>query len=517
MINVENPLHTEIRNIMFSSLSESIDSAFDVRTRIKREFDILLEDNQVEIVETILDFGIRNVALIASRSGGKTFGVIVGITLLSIDGFNGKPITIGITAPKLEQATRIVSTFRSQLMLRSPALRALVDERLSTNTKIVFTNGSFWEAFSGDELANEEGRHYDMLIMDEAQRLSNIAVSNILLPMIASSSFGKVIKLGVPRQRNHFYQSFKGNNYVALQYDWLHCGNLLRAGYKEINEVKYPVSILDKMPYSKKQQYFPNNPELWLDGDMTVEDFETQHEIKWLLNVDNLLNDQDQQMLIGDYEIGGPESDIYYFGLDFAGGSMVKEGGDWTQLVIGRVKNGVKRVESVYAWQGDIVNQMADILSIIHPKYGKYRCKFGVGDYGNLGSAIIDMFKHEGVDMDAVMFGARDPNSGKNMKNAMYDHFLVELRSGRFKYPKLESINKHKLFKKHIDEWCAIERHVGSGLNDNICAPSDMNDDCCSASILFAWGIDKLLDKKITRGPGNYKFPRILKGTSIVQ
>jgi hypothetical protein len=517
MISKNNYVYKEICNVISDSLLDSIDSAFSLKTRVQKEFNIQLEDNQIEIVEVLNDPHIKNTCIVASRSGGKTFGVIAGITLLSINQHNNKPITIGITAPKLEQATRIISTFRSQMMLRSPTLKAAIDERLSTNTKIIFKNGSFWEAFSGDVMANEEGRHYDILVMDEAQRLSDISVSNVLLPMVASSAVGKIVKLGVPRHRNHFYKSFKSSNYVALQYDWLHCGNLLKSGFKEIDGVKYPLAILNKMPYSKTQQYFPNNPELWVDGDMTVEDFETQHEIKWLLNVDNLLSEEDHKKLIGDFEPKGPESDIYFFGLDLAGGSLVQPGGDYTQLTVGRVKDGVKRIEAAYTFYGEITTQISEILNIIHPKYGLYRCKFGLADYGNLGSAVVDMMKHEGVDMDAIMFGSRDSSSGKNMKNAMYDHCLFEIRSDRFKYPTLNFISKNTTFKQHIDEWVNIERHASVSINDRIMAPPGQHDDCCSSAILLAWCIDKAIVKGLKAGPNKFIFPRILKGTSIVK
>lgn len=509
----EKFLSEEIDKAIFDNMFNCLEYSFDMSARIKKEFGVDLQDNQQEIVETFVDLSIKNMGLIASRSGGKTFGVIIGMLQLS----TSIPISIGITAPSADQATRLIATF-TQLMYATPNIERLVVKSECSSTKVVFKNGSRWEAFSGSEVSKTEGRHYDCLVIDEAQDISDYALSNVLLPMIGHSKIGKLVKLGVPRGRSHFYKSSKNSEYTFLAYDWLHCGNLFNQGYIEIAGVKYPKSVISRMPLRKKQEYFPANPELWSDGDMSVEDFESQYEIKWLLNVDNLLKEKDQEALMGDYL---PPSNAatainYYFGLDLAGGSTVKEGGDWTQLVIGHLDHGgVKRIDFVQQWQGDVMEQLSDICDLIHPTYGKYRCKGGLVDLGEMGVAVHDMLKKEGVTLTGVMFQSRDMASGKNMKNAMFDHFLFELRSDRFKYPSKEYCNSNPLFKKHITEWCTIERHIGTGINDKIQAPTGLNDDCCCSTIMFNWYVDKILNATTNGTPkSNYKFPSIKKAPS---
>ena len=486
----ENFLSSEIDKIIGNSLMDCIDSAFDIKSRCKRLLGITVEDNQIEIVETILDRSANKIALKASRSGGKTFGIILGIGLFSMD----YRVSVGITAPSKSQATRIVNTFYQEVVAISPQIKEKLDWKSCTNTKVVFKSGSYWEAFSASEVSSQEGLHFDLLVCDEAQDISDLSMSQILLPMIGQSPYHKVIKLGVPRGVGHFYNSFKSSDYVSLSYDWLHCGNLLRGGYKEINGIKYPTSVLEIMPLPKYKEYFPNNPELWQEtAGVSVEDFESQYECQFHESISTLLTTADMQLLIGDFPVIEPVTDMYFFGLDLAGGSQIKLGSkrDYTSLTIGRKIGGVVRVEMKYEFQGDVTSQIEKIEAIVHPVYGKWKCKFGYADCGEMGVAVVDVLKKDGIPVEGIMFGSRDSNSGKNMKNAMYDHLLFELRSGNYKYPSMASINAHTLFKKHYNEWSMMEREIGIGVNAKIQAPSGFHDDGMSSEILLLWAINK--------------------------
>ena len=113
--------------------------------------------------------------LLAARGGGKTFSIIIGTTLVCIDAT--QPISIGISAPKEEQAKRIIDTFYRQLLVNNSYLNDFLDKRSCVATRVKFKNGCIWESFSGSELANEAGRHYDILIVDESQDVSDLAMS----------------------------------------------------------------------------------------------------------------------------------------------------------------------------------------------------------------------------------------------------------------------------------------------------------------------------------------------------
>ena len=509
--HVQDTNRKKIRDIINASWKSDILSSFDTGLRIEKDFNIKLAENQKEVVETILDPNIPNVALTGARSGGKTFGVVTALTLASINGYQGeKSLKIGLTAPTEGQANRMISTFRTEIMANSPFIKSQVDLRLSGNTKIVFKNGSMWEAFSGNEVSSQEGRHYHALIMDEAQNISDRAVNQILLPMVRHSKNPKVVKLGVPRCKNHFFKSAHSSHYVHISHDWLHCPNLLNSGVLEVNGIKYPKAIYEELPYAVIQRIFPNNPELWhRDGSMLEEDFGTQYEMAWLLDADLLLNETNQGKLLGDFDfVQGTEE--YFGGLDIAGGEQIKGGNCNTAASIGRIVNGIRQKVDAISLNGDSVEQIAELEHFFKVKY---RCKFVMGDYG-YNSAIIDTLKHNGVPIEGVLFGARDGITGKNMKNSMYDSMLFEIESERFKYPSIDYINKHKVLKQHYDEWCLLERHRKSGVNDVIIpAEGNLSDGPCS-DILLNLAMTTAAKQVTLGGGGNINFPAIVKGFS---
>lgn len=516
-----NYLQDRVSNSIDTLLDNVLDTTFNLKSRIQQDFGIILEDNQEEIVSTVIDLDIKLMNLLAARGGGKTFSIIIGTTVVCMDATH--PISIGITAPKEEQAKRIIDTFYRQVLVNNSYLNNYLDKRACVATRIKFKNGCIWESFSGSELANEAGRHYDILIVDESQDVSDLAMSQVLLPMIGNSRIGKVIKLGTANRRGHFYKGFKNSNYVSLIYDWTQCGSLLTGGYVEYEGKIYSRRVLDRMPYTKKLEYFPNKPELWFDGDMTVEDFETQYENKWQLDSDNLLDEQDQLLLMDNEWVPTHGTKQYYFGLDLAGGSDVSidPKHDFTQLTIVEVDKGVKRIVAGFEWQGDTYNQVQEIIDIVHPETGKYRCIDGILDRGSLGTAIYDQLRRK-IPVKAIMYKETDPDTKKNYKNAMFDHFLVELRSNRVKYPKAEYTNKDKVLKKHINEWTSIVRKNMVGINAKIEAPTGLHDDCANSTVMAVYcadnkyvGRDKGMRKNCINKSGiGGRLPNLQKGVS---
>ena len=484
--NRKNAVITQqISKVEDDCMLESIDSTFDLEKRIKKDFKIELAPNQLDLVEAIVDLNEKDVCETDARSGGKSFGASVGLALLSMD----MPIEILITAPTDGQANRIIEKFKTKIVSKSDYLKSQINWKETTSTKITFKKtNSTWQAFSGSEWASQESIHGDLLLCDESQDISDLSLSQMLLPMIQSSRIHKVIKIGVPRGKNHFYRSAQSKEGIYLCHDWLHCPNLYEGGIFEFNGVKYPTSVLDRMPYIKWQQYFPNNPELWRDppNAMDEDDFETQEEMKWRVDTNLFLNEAEQAMLIGDFTFDHLETEEYFFGLDIAGGKFIEKGkkNDRTELSIGRVRNGVTQKIACHSWQGDSLKQLDEILALIHPRYGKFHCKFGCADYG-YNPMMVDALVDSGVIAEPVKFGERDRMTGKNVKNVMYGTFKFELQNDRFKYPSREFINKNKIMKNHFNQWLVLEEKVGRGINSVIEAPSGTHDDSCCADILL--------------------------------
>ena len=137
----------------------------------------------------------------------------------------------------------------------------------------------------------------------------------------------KVIKLGVPRLRNNFYRSSLDTSpgSIFLKHDVFNCPQLFEAGTIETGNPEFPyfpVGQLGNCPLKYKKIYFPITPEkpdndkYWTDGALTEEDWESQYLLKWLTDAELLLNEEEQDMLYGDFVFNSPETEKYFFGLD---------------------------------------------------------------------------------------------------------------------------------------------------------------------------------------------------------
>lgn len=452
-----------------------------------------LFDNQIKIVDSIIDLNCKYILLAASRSSGKTFSVSVGIIKLCID---HAPFSVGVFAPKFDQASRLLKQVKD--ILKNSSFEGDVIWEECTQNKLVFRNGSSIVSNSASEVSNVEGIHVDCLVIDEAHKVSDLSISQKLLPMAASSRVGKIIKLGVPLYKNHFWRSYNDPQYTRLIFDFTQAPNLLKGGSIVVKGKEYSRYVVDTMPLQIKQTFFPDNPELWINTSDTSDiDFKTQYLMQWVEDLNLVLSDQDQQMLFS-----GPHSSLqsgyitetYFAGLDTAGGSQKGISGDtdFTSLSIWRkTVNQIKEKVAHYEWRGDITAAINEIYDIINPQTGKFRCVFTVVDYSNIGINLVESYKKLGVPIEGITFGATERNSGKNFKNAMIEQFLFELRAGRLRYPK-EDTDKLKILKKAQTEWCLMERHTTLGINAKYGVPEkEGHDDTVCSDILGIWSADR--------------------------
>lgn len=505
----------DIHELVFSESLNALENTFDTQKWAKN-FGVDLVSNQIEIVDTICNPGSKYIVVLGSRSMGKTYAVATAIIrmCLEIPGY-----AVIVFGPKAEQAVRIVTEISK--ICKLSYLKDTIDWDTCSRSKLYFKNTSSVIALSASEMSEIEGWHGDMGVLDEAHRISSLVWRTKCLPMFSSSMHPKIIKLGISMYRGHFFESFNNASWKKLVYDWTKCPWLYRAGTIKIDNIDYPASVVDAMPLSYKQTRFPNNPELHFPSvaGMSEEDFDTQYEMKWAENIGLFLRDDDQLRLFGTHDIleEGRPFETYYFGLDFAGGSEIERGSkrDYTVLTIVRKTiDNVKEVCHIEEYQGDITDQMGEILSWIHPDYGKFRCINGSADYGSLGSAIVDYFKKVKLPISGIRYKATETITGKNYKNAIFDQFLFELRHDRVKYPAREIVEKHPLLKKAIEEWLGLERRKRIGINDEIKGASNVHDDFCNSLALGIWSCDRGNDDvKPVAKPSTYKWPGLVFGT----
>lgn len=471
------------------------------------ELKVNLFDNQIEIVEAVTDLNIKELAILQARGAGKTFSVGLGLVKICLDKHG---VQIGIFGPKAEQAERIIKEITEHIIKPSSPIHSQIDWRNSTNSKLRFMNGSEMLAISAAETTMQEGWHFNIVVLDECHRISDISANQRIIPMLGSLPIGKVIKLGISMYRNNFWKSCSPNSsFKVLSRDWTQCPILLTTGSIMYHGQELPLYALKQMPLSMKQKLFPDRPDLHYDGALTEWDFKTQYGMEWLQDVALLLNEADQNRLVDStfdilVKARAETMELYFFGLDTASGTLFpgKDELDFTALSIWR-KNADNTKEKVasYEWQGNVLDQLDEIKQIIDPKGGIFPCAFGLCDYSNVGVPFVEQMKRDGVPVEGIVFQRQEESSKKNFKNAMFDQFIFELQQNRIRFPSREKMKlitpdaemrkMQTTLMKSFNEWLNIESRQGRGINADIKAPSDLHDDHCCADVMAVWAMDK--------------------------
>lgn len=459
---------------------------------------ISLYDNQIDIVNSVCDLSVPNIAIAQARGSGKTFSVAIALIKLCLD---NPGLKIGIFGPKSDQAIRIISEIYGMVKPTMPIYKRIIWKE-SVKSRLVFDNGSDIIALSADMSTMNEGYHFHIVVIDEAHQVEDIAVSQRIGPMLGSLPIGKMIKIGITLYKNHFWKSCMSPKYKTLITSWDNAPILLTnndsLGQTWYKGKELSTRIVNLMPLSLKQKYFPDRPDLHFDGEVTELDFKTQYSMEWVTDINLELTEEEQTRLVsGTHDILQrgliAQQEHYYFGLDTAPGSLLpgKKDLDFTVLSIWRKRsNGLKEKVKCYEWQGDVIAQIDEIKQIIHPQTGIFPCKFGLADYSNIAQNAVAAWQKEKIPIEGIIFGHREEITGKNFKNAMFDQFKFELQHNRVFFPSLQVLNTDVCMKKSFNEWCHIERHFRQGINHDIKAPSEMHDDHCCADVLAVWAMD---------------------------
>lgn len=497
-----------LRASFLKSLSLHLSTLRDYKTLIKTYFNVTLYENQEEIIESILDFNKKYVLVMQARGAGKSFSVGIGLLLL---GFFYPGIQIGIFAPKEDQAVRLLKVMKSLLKKSTSYFRRMYDDVNDSSTKLVLKNGTEFLAMSAHEQTLQEGWHFSVMCIDEAMRVSDVSMNTRLLPMLGSYSKVKLIKIGIPVFKNHFYKSYLSPQYTKCVRSWRDAPILLTGGYIEIDGQKVSKYVLDRMPLSLKMKYWPNHPEVHYEGDMPEYDFKIQYEVEWCDDISLVLTGEDQEKLFGNFLPleQGRNNELYFFGLDTASGSLNLKSNilDFTALSIWRYNNNVLEKVFCKEWQGDTLRQIEEIKSILT---NQFKCYHGYIDYSNIGVVIVEELKKANVVCDGIMFNT-SLEGGKNFKNTVVPYFILQLRGNRIKYPTRSIVMTHPLFRKHYNQWCVLERHKTSTVNDRIEAPEGDHDDGVMSDLLAFWSFTVKKDNFNQPTPTKYKIPLPVK------
>jgi len=523
---------TDIGNIFAAEL--------DNRYYVEKNMGIVVYENQIAAVNAIANRALAKVCLLMTRQTGKTDSLAQGSLILGDRYTKKEHGNILIFGPREGQAALVLNRIHERARYR-PYFDDIVDWKSSTKGTIVFKDkGTKWSREPGiqisqasaSEMANIEGFSAGLIMIDESQKVSDKVVSEVILPM--GGAWGaRIIKSGTPRLRNHFHHSFKDPTYTKCIFPWEMCGILNRSGTIDVDGTQTSRYVLDRMPIAIKQETYPHNPIVIVDGrtmrihdlpgDMIPDDFRTQYMLEWLVDADLFFSEEQVEGMLG----GGPiihgstswDGGEYYASWDPAGGSSTDSDGtgknDWSALSIVRKVEDLKtKVHSDERYGTDYTVQLEWVRSLIS-KDGRFPCKALIIDMTGCGQPVLDFARQslKGIGVYGIMYSRTDPESGKNWKNAIFDHILMEVDRGLFKYPDRSAIDGydggsgHKPFQNSVRQWENLEKHTMlNSPNKKICAPNGEHDDHPCADAMVCYIADKLMHiKRVIRGGGGQR------------
>ena len=524
-----------IRNMIVESARSAADPIYFAQSRMK----VKLESNQIDLVRAIVDFNIKGVASLQARQAGKSFAVSTGIILaadLDIAHDDSRGTIVGVFANKEEQAY-LVRKKVEQIIEHSEYLQQRVNLKKSTKREIIWSGrnsggpGSVIKFLSASEQAHIEGETFDVIVLDESQKISDHVFEEVIEPMGGATN-AKIVQIGTPRRKNHFYNVFANpnNDYITIQHDWTQCPRLWAKGAVLVNSKPYSTYVLKRMPLILRKEVFPDNPlvsfenktmHIWdvpLSGSkgMSVRRFRTQYMLHWLTDVDSYISKIEWERLgTGDFEMleAGKAGEIYYAGIDCTGnlgtdddyeedvaGAEEKPESHTSISVVRVVPSGAKQkvFQKFLPLEMDWVEQIQYFTDLFHPRTGKFNTirKIMV-DIGNVGKPVVDHMKSAGLPVEGILFQAKDPAAQKNFKNSMYEEFHFELQKNNWFYPR--TYNDNEDMRIAYMQWEDIESEETGGVNKKIHAGnSDRGTDAANSDVLAGYASKfKAVPKKV--------------------
>lgn len=137
-----------------------------------------LHENQIELIRAACNPSIRKVAGLMARQAGKTESIA------SIGGYlvdNYPQMRIGIFTPRINQAEVTIGRIAVFYQMNEELLNNKIIK--CNKQKIELSNNSYIMAVSASDQSNIEGLTFDVIILDEAQKVSDYTWSERIMPM----------------------------------------------------------------------------------------------------------------------------------------------------------------------------------------------------------------------------------------------------------------------------------------------------------------------------------------------
>ena len=185
-----------------------------VRAFCETVSNLTLFDYQINFLNSCLTN--NRVIGIFGRQMGKTTIVALFLPYICLQKDNYSVLIIAPTERQSEELFSRMKVFCENSGLISPFLEK------SNALEMIFKNGSRITAMSqGDDGRTIRGKTANLIVLEESSYIKSSIVNTVIVPMLASKGdSGKLIQIGTPFNKNHFYNSSIDPKYSKHQYDW---------------------------------------------------------------------------------------------------------------------------------------------------------------------------------------------------------------------------------------------------------------------------------------------------------
>jgi hypothetical protein len=355
----------------------------------------------------------------------------------------------------------------------------MVDFDTNNGQNIALSNGTIITSMSASEGSNIEGKSYHLIIVDEAQDVSNFKYLKSISPMGAFYNATKIL-IGTPTtHKGFFFQSIERN-----KRDYAN-------GTGRRNHFEYNWEVIVKYNPKYKKYIEGEKAKLGEDSD----EFQMSYNLKWVLER-GMFVDQKRFDALGDKEAGLVYSDHknnHVFGVDLGKQSdstivTIVEVDFENPVLIEQSKE--LHVPDYYAYatkikywheiQGDNYDsQYYQIMDILK----NFKIHRGVIDATGVGSPMFDRIEAN-VDYEVIPYVF-----GTSSKSDLYKHYDAEIKAGRFSYPASDEVKETREYKKFSKQHLDLQKGY-SGQNMVVSHPPERgaHDDYCDSSALAVWG-----------------------------
>ena len=431
------------------------------------------------LIRSLLENDGEEITCLMSRQSGKshTVGVIVSgcaviLPILAnmpmfledprLKIYRERGMLIGIFAPALHQSqiifTKIkdnLSTEHAKSILLDPEINIRFGTNNGQNVVLQYQNfdlTSTITCMSASDQSNIEGKTYMLIIVDEAQDVSDFKYLKSIIPMAAFYNGTRVL-IGTPTiTRGFFHNAIETNNREYL------------SGERQRNHFEYDWKTVIRYNPNYEKHIEMQKRKIGEDSD----EFKMSYALKWIFERGMFIDAVKFEEMCGNTNLDRVRYDrnnICVAGIDLGKRNdstvVTVVQPDWENPIVveksgdGDISDFVVYDVFIKDWleiQGDNWNEQYDI--ILNYLYN-FRLERVLIDATGVGNPIFDRLAPalSSMKIDAVPFVFTTQS-----KSELFKHFDSQIKAGRFQYPASPETQETQEYQRFMEQMISLEK-----------------------------------------------------------